>query len=1527
MVVITPLADSTSRWAGVPPTKKKSGGAARVPQPVNPQNQSMDFMSTAAWGNKLMLPSSNAWGSLRLLHPKNDGASGSPSHIDDRPSSRGSSTSSSTVGSDFRDVPLYHVPTVTNRPRSTETRSGSLQHSCFPDSFTNVLKAPSRTIAKRAPTSHGKGFSLSIDDFPVLGSKNSASNSQQVTGHSSEGRPTIGSGIVVSQDGQRKRPMAGTGEVISSSNYEHESTLRTDYVCEGGDPIPAAKLTSKAQKTQPHGPQAPNLCMPPPWLDYWHPPPDHPPDENRMLHRAEAPYDPYKHADPSGSSLVESFAHSGQFTLNQDAALRPYAREDGCCLDIRGLSHPQVPADHRLTDQRPHVLGKVKDDLSDAIDIEKQPIIKKDVALLEKIKCLNNKARNFHALKLSNLLSSMESKVEHEKNICAELDHVTKDILLSAATSEIGPDFDRGNSVSESNNPMPINPPNVPTDGVSVVGLSEQKATEFCEAGKLGKSADYLAYGRGTTSRNWLDGCAKDMPCSISRHGWEGQSMVDALRAIVIRDAQQNQPFSRNTSQQALVTAADKVQNLLDYDGQDANDWISKQKVNAIARLEELNRHQLLQSQKSNDALLEADNNLYHEQKTGRDGAEDTCCIVSADGPNVPWPANGVDYATVSSSSTPASNTEGVSKGPWIHNVMSSAKNTEVNMMACKSTSQSHDNSALKHWQMEDRQRQFYSREPNIRERSNIAETSDYVSNTAETPADTLATEAKPQEKLSTRNKNIKRDSAAVRPASPPVFGSEKNTIEVSRMHQTLVPYVAISSSMVPAQVISAKGIMVGGIMLDDVPLASVNQELAAAAKEVHNKANSLSKPQQIKKSGKDHCSVPPVESPVWNDSVLHTPIKQTGNREKHEEGGPNSMPVSAVPQPSGNHSTIREKMATMQRSETGWYAHKPVYEELQRKNLGQTLPAENHKTSYDNRANANLETTSHDKEAHVNLTSAKADVPTELKNWLDKKMGWGQGRHRASLQQKSTEGLASVVQNLAEPACYFNVADVVQELSDQCRAEEQFESKTHDATEDRSKLTETVVLPSSTWETFPVNNWEGHRATDSPRHYHVEGQRNAGSSYGYKERAGRGRFIRGTSDLSISRWMPKHIFHPQSNAQDDDISEWLQDSHHSLSDTNNSHGMDRKLTRIVDRDGGMDLQGGQGNDLGMSFKDENPLIWNETEWEYQQLFPAPHHFGQQHSRSDWDANEDRQKGRGRHSENYDAEEVGCPDGWDRKPTQIVDGDSGMDLPSGKGNGDMSFEEENLVVLNETEWEYQQLLPAPHHLGQQHRGRDHNANEDRQRGSGGHSEYFDPKPVGSPVAACNIQRNTGGAIDDPVDSCETPAASRARWMPKYISHPQTYAQDNGISEWPRNSHHGLPDKHNSHGMDSKSTRVVDRKGAMDLSGGQGNVGMTFVDENLAVWNEKEWEYQQPFPAPHCLGQQHGGRGRSANDGRQRGRGRHSDTLEYHSSGPVRSPDAAPDVQWNTGGAVDHSNRGHRASSRAGSGHVERRHYI
>lgn len=113
----------------------------------------MDVRGTTTRDGKSMLPASNAWASPLLLYPKNDGASGSPSHIDDRPSSRGSSTSSSSVGSEFLDLPSYHLPMAVNYPLSTETRSGRLQVSRFPDSFSNVLKAPLKAVGRGVCTS------------------------------------------------------------------------------------------------------------------------------------------------------------------------------------------------------------------------------------------------------------------------------------------------------------------------------------------------------------------------------------------------------------------------------------------------------------------------------------------------------------------------------------------------------------------------------------------------------------------------------------------------------------------------------------------------------------------------------------------------------------------------------------------------------------------------------------------------------------------------------------------------------------------------------------------------------------------------------------------------------------------------------------------------------------------------------------------------------------------------------------------------------------------------------------------------------------------------------------------------------------------------------------------------------------------------------------------------------------------------------------------------------------------------------
>ncbi|XP_044363895.1 uncharacterized protein [Triticum aestivum] len=1132
MVAIAALADG-KRWAGISQTGKPG---AKAPKPINLPNQ----RGTTTWDGKSMLPASNAWASPLLLNPKNDGTSGSPSHIDDRPSSRGSSTSSSSVGSDFLDLPSYRLPMAANYPRSTEKRSGSLQVSRFPDSFSNVLKAPLKAVGRRAATSQGRGFSLSMDDFPVLGSKNSASTSQQ--GQISGRWPTIASGIVATQDKQGKNQITGTGEVILSCSYEHEIISRMDYVCKGGDPIPAAKWIRGAEQAQLHDPQVPNICIPPPLLDYWHRPPDQPPDENGKSHSGEVPYGPYKHADPTGFA-VESLAHRDQFALNEEALAQQDIGHGGYYPDKRDISHAHMPADCCVINQSCHVLGKVKNGHADVLEIEKQPIIKKDVALLEKIKCLNNKARNFRALNLSNLLSSLlkDSKVKHPKIIHVEEDPATKYVPFSASTSETGPVFDRLNSVSQSSSSVPTNPSNGPDKGVTVVCLSEKQVTEFSQAGKVVKSADRHSYGRSDISRNMLDGSAQDMPSCITGHGREEHSMVDSLRGVLMVDAHQDQLLSRNTSQQPHVTVADKESNWLHCEDQhsrmrylsaqaakqlqDAEKWISQQNTNAIAKLEELRRYQSIQSQKSNDAPPDAD--MYCKPKTRDDvtakcasSVADTCCIVSADGHNAPQPVAGVKISEVSIGSSAASNTSGLSKG---YNFMSSAKSTQANMMEHISlNSLSHDNSTPEHWPMENRHMHFGSWERNITDR--------------EIPADTKGVETKNHDDLLTRNKSSRRNFNSVRPAAPPVF-NEKNSTEVPSMQKTHVPCIAINSSIIPAKVTSVTGLIVGNIMLDDVPLASVNREWAVLAKEVHDTASSLSGPRQVRKSEKNQHGLLPVETPISNDSVMCKPIKQTGRKEEHAEGGPHGMAV--------------------------------------------------------------------------------------------------------------VDGFASVVQNLAKPVEYFNVADVIQESSDQWQqGDVQFESKAHGGTEDRSKLTEMVSLPGNTWEKHP--------ATDSPRRYHVEAQRNVGIRFGYRERAGRGRFFHESPAPSRARWMPKYISHPQSDAQYDGVSEWLQDSHQLLLDMDNSQGLDSKPTQISDRDAGMDLQGGEGN-VGMSFVDENPLIWNETEWEYQPLFPAPHRLGQRHGdtsgdgqrgrgrqyrQQHGDASDDGQRGRGGHSEYHYPEPV-----------------------------------------------------------------------------------------------------------------------------------------------------------------------------------------------------------------------------------------------------------------------------------------------
>jgi hypothetical protein len=209
-----------------------------------------------------------------------------------------------------------------------------------------------------------------------------------------------------------------------------------------GDPVPNINLPMEAQNAQSQGSQAANT--PPPWLNHWNLPPDDPPDRNRMWHRGGASYGLHKPGNTPGTGFL--------------------------------------PAE-------PHLMpGKVKDSCS--VTLEKQPIIKKDLVLLEKIRLLNIKARNLRAQKLSEIPSHRESKAEHPKSIDVKADQVAKDITFRAVASDIASACNLANHVSECPNLMLNGPSNVPPD-CAVIDPSEGHVTEFNEDRKLDRSTDY----------------------------------------------------------------------------------------------------------------------------------------------------------------------------------------------------------------------------------------------------------------------------------------------------------------------------------------------------------------------------------------------------------------------------------------------------------------------------------------------------------------------------------------------------------------------------------------------------------------------------------------------------------------------------------------------------------------------------------------------------------------------------------------------------------------------------------------------------------------------------------------------------------------------------------------------------------------------------------------------------------------------------------------------------------------------------
>lgn len=424
----------------------------------------------------------------------------------------------------------------------------------------------------------------------------------------------------------------------------------------------------------------------------------------------------------------------------------------------------------------------------------------------------------------------------------------------------------------------------------------------------------------------------------------------------------------------------------------------------------------------------------------------------------------------------PASESEGLNKGSPIQNVMPSAKNNGINMkeyIAQKSVLQSHENSAPKHLQMEIRRRQVRSQEGVLRERSNIAESTENITTDAGTLVDRWNTEAKPHVELSTESKNR-------RPASPLVFGT-KNT-EASSVHKARISGVVINSAIIPVQVSSVRGFTVGSIMLGDASLASVNEE-KTVAKEMHD-----SIPRQTEQSGTNQPGVQCVEDAHGSDRIIRAPVKESKKKEQSEAGGLNCAAIPSPIQPSGNQSIISKNLVPAKTSEMERHAHKPAYKELDLQNPRQTLLVENHKISSDNLSTSKSDTKTVDKEALSAPSATEAEVKIETENREGEKTSKHLGRSCASSNHGSTKGSASAAAGLNEQEAN-SVLKIMQQLSDQLeQVEKQLDSCTHVAAVNRPQTSQLVSMPGYTWGE--------HHASRSQRQYHVDGQGNMWINY-----------------------------------------------------------------------------------------------------------------------------------------------------------------------------------------------------------------------------------------------------------------------------------------------------------------------------------------------------------------------------------------------------------------------------------------------
>nr|CAB3492262.1 unnamed protein product [Digitaria exilis] len=917
----------------------------------------------------------------------------------------------------------------------------------------------------------------------------------------------------------------------------------------------------------------------------------------------------------------------------------------------------------------PHLMhGKVKDNHSDAL--EKQ-VIKKDVALLEKIRCLNIKARKLRAAKMSGISSCRESKVEHPKS----MDVVANDAPVSANISDITSSFDMANSVSESSNHV-LNGTSDMSANLVMIDLSEGHATKFSEARKPvqvrtaddminssdyeiqhprrklysqyakrlpeqerwkikqpvksiaklddlnkhrfvqkhksddapAKSAEYHVYG-GNASINRHGSSAEDVSFKISGLGWEDHPTVDSLPVLTNTNEDQSSPgnttYSNTLEHTAWKSAAQSHDSSAPkhLQAEDSEGQVHKQE--SISRVStpasdiaDANKGPLVDN--AIPSAKNADTNMIHIDQKGASESHDR---------TAPMHLQMQDKRKAHSQGRisrglPASEPAGVNKGFFTHNLIPSSQNNGINAtehIAQKSASQSHENNAPEHLQMEIR-RQVRSEEGVLRERSNIADSTENATTIDGTLVDTWNSEAKPHADLSTQSKSR-------RPTSPLVFVT-KNT-EASRVHKAHISGVVINNAIIPVQASSIKGFTVGSIMLGDASLASVKQEKTVAKEVNDDVTHSCSSPKQTKQSGMNQHDEHHVNPHASGDSIMHTPVnKDQSKKENSEVGGLNCTANPACTQPSGNQSSVSQNVAPVETSQMERHTQTPACKELDLQNPRQMLPTENHATSSGNSSESKLDTKTLDKEALDARTSTKAEVKTEPGSREDEKTKKHPWRSSASSKQGSTNGSASRAPDHYEQETN-SFLKMMQELSDELKqVEKQLESSTSidAATVNRLQPAQMVSLPGYTWGEHHMSR--GHRQ------YHVDGQGNTWVNYAANSHPDGSVMAQGLA-LPTTHLL-HNIYIPQNNVPGvNSAPGWSWDTAERvlISDMDDTQGFGTAITaksgtapaqNVLPRVGEMDVMLGVQAMGGMAYTPAaHPEVLHHTGTELQQLNPA----------------------------------------------------------------------------------------------------------------------------------------------------------------------------------------------------------------------------------------------------------------------------------------------------------------------------------